>query len=83
MRGKLVVTFLGGLVVGVVVAFAGWHPRALGQQAPQAQQWEYALVEVQINQGRMTRNMNDLGKDGWEYAGVLPNDMVVVKRPKK
>jgi hypothetical protein len=37
MRGKLAVTFLAGLVVGAVVAFAGWHPQALGQQAQQNQ----------------------------------------------
>jgi hypothetical protein len=44
MRGKLVVVFLAGLVVGAVIAFAGWHPRALGQPAPQAQQREYKVL---------------------------------------
>jgi hypothetical protein len=36
MQGRLVVAFVAGLVVGAVVAFAGWRPQALGQQARQA-----------------------------------------------
>jgi hypothetical protein len=89
MRGKLVVTFLAGLVVGAVVAFAGWHPRALGQPAPQAQKWEYKVVRVGLssNDDEDTRMMNALAAEGWEYSGLLAAgdraSMVTFKRLKK
>ena len=89
MRGKLVVMFLAGLVVGAVVAFAGWHPRALGQQGQQAQQWEYKVVHVSAtpDEGPPTRVMNTVAADGWEYSGLLWTgekfSLVTFRRPKK
>jgi hypothetical protein len=94
MRGKLVAVFLAGLVVGAVVALAGWHPRALGGPAPQAQQWEYKVVQVNYanDEVPVARMMNILGADGWEYAGLLVNErsekqsassLVAFKRLKK
>jgi hypothetical protein len=93
MRGTLVATFLAGLVVGVVVAFAGWHPQALGQQGQRAQQWEYKIRFYPEDFDRFRdKTLNELGADGWDYVGVLLNDppekgpghtMVIFKRPKK
>jgi hypothetical protein len=89
MNGKLVVTFLAGLVVGAVVAFAGWHPQALAQQAPQAQKWEYTTENIQGTPGEATiGRFNRLGSEGWEYAGLAHvNDkdrsVVIFKRPMK
>jgi hypothetical protein len=89
MNGKLVVTFLAGLVVGLVVAFAGWHSQAQAQPAPQNQQWEYKLVfmGVSLTERDLTETMNALGAERWDYSGVLRSgdrgSLFSFKRPKK
>jgi hypothetical protein len=97
MRGKLVLTFLAGLVVGLVIMLAGWHPQALGQRQANAPQWEYKVVTLlyQSDDERMTKQLNQLADDGWEYVGLVstaatavPNRSnheasVAFRRPKK
>jgi hypothetical protein len=75
MSGKTMVTFLAGLVVGLVVASAGWRPQALGQRDEKPPQWEYKVVRYPAasNEEKIVGSMNELGQAGWEYAGeVVP-----------
>jgi hypothetical protein len=95
MRGKLVLTFLAGLIVGVVVAFTGWHPQALAQRAEKPPQWEYKAVVMPFGSDEATKKLNELADDGWEYVGLVgtsvpysPNHVahdssVAFRRPKK
>jgi hypothetical protein len=91
MRGKLVVTSLAGLVVGLAVALAGWHPQALGQRPDKAPPWEYKVVVFPLASDEATKRLNDLADDGWEYVGLVGTSgetprhgaSVAFRRPKK
>jgi hypothetical protein len=88
MNGKLVVAFVTGLVVVAVVAFAGWHRRAVGQPAPQAQQWEYKLDLIEGDAvAAIEKTMNARGAEGLEFSAMFSRgdrfNTVVFKRPKK
>jgi hypothetical protein len=85
MRGNLVLTFVAGLVVGVVVTVAGWHPQALGQRAEQPRHWEYKVVTFTGIDDASTKQLNQLDDEGWEYIGLVSNQgsHVAFRRAKK
>jgi hypothetical protein len=78
MKEKLLAALLVGLVVGLLVSPLLRQPQALGQpegRGPSA--WEYKVVEfgtgVQNTETDedMAKKLNELAKNGWEYAGPL------------
>jgi hypothetical protein len=93
MRGKLVVTFLAGLVIGLVVAAAGWRQQALAQQ-PEKPRWEYKVEALSTNAVYASTRLNQLADEGWEYVGLTATSvpapstsahesLVAFRRPKK
>lgn len=77
----------GTLLVAAVacVAVLSW---SLPQQAvnaqpgAKAQQWEYKVVKTDFAQPE--QQFNNLGADGWEYAGGYRTGLdVIFKRPKR
>src|SRR5690242_4454690 len=60
MKVKVVLTFLAGLVVGLAVAAAAWHPRALGQGADKPPRWEYKVEVFDFDKDGSTKKLNQL-----------------------
>jgi hypothetical protein len=88
MREKLLAALLVGLVVGWAVSPLLRQPEVQGQPEARvpAGAWEYKVVEfgtgVQNTETDedMTRKLNELAKNGWEYAGPLAAAHVDDKR---
>jgi hypothetical protein len=76
MRGKLVVTFLAGLVAGLAVALAGWHPRALAERPEKPARWGYAVYFhgdlMALGEKTVNQNLTKLGEEGWELVAAAP-----------
>jgi hypothetical protein len=73
MRGKLLLAFLAGLVVGVVfLAVASRQPQAAAQAVVvRGPQWEYKAVKFTPLDNVATIELNRLAADRWEYVGVI------------
>jgi hypothetical protein len=88
MREKLLATLLVGLVLGLVVSPFVRQAEVQGQPEGKvpAAAWEYKVVEfgtgVQNTETDedMTKKLNELAKNGWEYAGPLASAHVDDKR---
>jgi hypothetical protein len=55
-------------------------------QNQNVQQWEYVVVHFTREDYDMNKTLNELGKDGWEYAGPITNNgmnakYIAFKRP--
>jgi hypothetical protein len=96
MRGKLLLTFLVGLVAGLMaVVVAGRQPQALAQRPEKPPRWEYKAVTFPPVAKEATKLLNQLAEDRWEYVGLIstgvggafpsPNHEAAVafRRPKK
>jgi hypothetical protein len=90
MRGKLVLTFLAGLAVGLmVVAVAGWQRQVQAQgrleparRAEKPLQWEYKVVSLPFEDNEAaTDKLNQLADDRWEYA-FSHRAILAFRRPK-
>src|SRR5262245_40965215 len=84
MRGKLVLTFLAGLAVGLVFVAAGGRQqraqaRQLEKQVRQLEQarlekptrWEYKVMKLSLAEDEAARQLNQLAGDHWEYVGLV------------
>jgi hypothetical protein len=76
MRGKLAVTLLIGVVIGVALALTLGRPQALAQQGKTPQRWEYKVVvfaysKDEMTKGQVTKLLNELADEGWEYVGLV------------
>jgi hypothetical protein len=71
MKGKLLMVFQAGLVVGVVVTVVGWHPLAVAQKPEAAPRWEYKVTTFVATDDLATRQLNELAGDRWEYVGLV------------
>ena len=79
MREKLLAALLVGLIVGWAVSPLLRQPEVQGQPEAKvpAGGWEYKVVEfgtgVQNTESDedMTKKLNELAKNGWEYAGPV------------
>jgi hypothetical protein len=99
MRGKLLLTFLVGLVVGVVFfVVAGRQPQAAAQRPEGPPQWEYKVVTFPTVVKEADKQLNQLADDRWEYVGLISTStagaspaggfssqgaLVAFRRPKK
>jgi hypothetical protein len=88
MKEKLLAALMVGLVVGLLVSPLLRQAEVQGQpdaKVPGAA-WEYKVVEfgsgVQNTETEedMTKKLNELAKNGWEYAGPLASAHVDDKR---
>jgi hypothetical protein len=87
MKEKLLAALLVGLVVGLVVSPLLRQPEAQGQPDTKSPNvWEYKVVEFGTgvqnteNEEDMARKLNEMAKNGWEYAGPLASAHVDDKR---
>jgi hypothetical protein len=71
MRGKLLLTFLAGLVVGLAASFLAWRPQALAERPEKPPEWEYRLVRPGTDPKEQSKVMDELGSGGWEYVGPV------------
>jgi hypothetical protein len=95
MNGKCIGALLVIVAVGFTMLSCGrQHEHATGTQATNTKpvEWEYKVIYLDTkddNEGTQ-KKMNELGKDGWEYAGVVTTNTTVgnwsnvcFKRPKR
>jgi hypothetical protein len=97
MKSRWTIGVAGGLVVALGLLIFGRSQDAQGQKEHQAPKWEYKVVMLATTPGdrgtteeQFTGQMNKLGAEGWEFAGVVfPGSQrqayptVVYKRPKR
>jgi WD40 repeat protein len=74
-----VVSSVGLVLGGVLVLSLG--PLVHGQDPAESARWEYKSVRIENDEKDSTRQLNELGQDGWEYLGPLANGLVAFKRP--
>ncbi len=95
MSGKVALTFLAGLAVGLMaVVIAERQPQALAQQPEKPLvRWEYKVEVFPFGNAEATKRLNELADEGWEYVGLVgtarPSPApgheasVAFRRPKK
>jgi hypothetical protein len=91
MRSTLVLTFLAGLVVGLLMATAvGWQRQVQAQgwletarRAEKPSNWEYKVVSLPFEDNEAaTDKLNQLADDRWEYA-FSHRAILAFRRPKQ
>src|SRR5438105_464219 len=61
---------------------AGSRSRVWGQSNPApTPAWKCKAVSLGADEKEVTKKLNELAADGWEYVGPLANGLVAFKRP--
>jgi hypothetical protein len=77
MRGRLTITVVVALVIGLAILLVGRQQEARGQKQEKVQQWEYKVFAFSSDPDQrkaadsQTERMNQLAAEGWEYVGLL------------
>jgi hypothetical protein len=104
MKSRWAIGVAAGLAVALGLLVFGRPQDAQGQKDDKALKWEYKVVALypyppgtradattETPEQRITEQMNKLGADGWEFAGVVSTQSlprfsipsVAFKRPKR
>src|SRR5262245_48613562 len=71
MRKVLLYCLLAAPVVGLMVLLLLWDPNAPARRAGSAAKWEYTVVTFSGTEEQMTKQLNELAGEGWEYVGLV------------
>jgi hypothetical protein len=86
------------IIIGCLILNLSLSGRSGAEPAIKAQQWEYKIVELESDyvimkdrEASLSKNLNDLAADRWEYIGLVatgngkqqPKGLVAFRRPKQ
>jgi len=77
------VMLMVGIAIGLALPYLGTPQNAIGQQHKQVK-WEYHVEHLPGNDAAYNKKtINNLAKDGWEFAGHVSGTSVAFKREKQ
>ena len=78
MRRALLLTLVAIPVIGLAVLLLGRDPQAQAQRNdPVPVKWEHKVVIFSGTDKEMTKQLNQLTDEGWEYVGLIASPYYV------